>query len=125
MKELADTSVASSANSDPIDGLINMLQKLKSTPDEMEAMLELEYGPVFEYYWMAYSSLIERENYRDRELAREYVTRMGQRVAVYSTFENEMVTFSDLSIEDLKEKHRDYLEGKGLDLTKTDRRVVE
>jgi hypothetical protein len=72
LKELTDASDAAEKFEDQIDGLIHMLQSLKNKPREMNAILELEYGPVFEYFWMSYANFMAYENERDRRLTDLY-----------------------------------------------------
>lgn len=123
-KELVDSVQSAEKDQSVLRALINVLEKLDSQPREMEAMLELEFGPALEFYWMAYASLIEHENLRDRELTKLYSSFNKKLLVVTSPFETKTVIFSEKTIAQLKDEHGEYLAKNGLDLTAKDLRVV-
>jgi hypothetical protein len=97
-----------------LSDIIAILQKMESTPREMQTMLELEYGPVFDYYWMAFCSLSAYENYRDRINSQLYTSARDGIMIVESPFETTTVTFSEKPIFAIKNDVEAILKEKGI-----------
>lgn len=112
------------SESDMLRAVGELFIKMADTPKEFDAMLELEFGPVFQYYWMAYASMRQSNNKRDRDLRSLYDTKMNDRLRISSPFTSASLVFSDTDISGLKARHLEYLEGKGIDLNEKDLKSV-
>jgi hypothetical protein len=119
LKEVKDAAQSSTSTSTGLSGIISLLQKLDSTPSEMLAMFQLEYGPYDQAFWMAYASMAEHDSKRDIELTKTYVPAAVERyLVVESPYDVRTVTYAIKEIEKLAEDARPELEKYEVDLTK-------